>query len=47
LKFKTHGRKARSIFRYGFDHLRRILCNLQSPAQQIAFRQVIQLLSCT
>jgi hypothetical protein len=47
LKIKTHGRLARSIFRYGFDHLRRILCNLASPAQQIAFNQVIQLLSCT
>ena len=47
LKIKTHGRLARSIFRYGFDHLRRILCNLQSNAQQIAFRRVIQLLSCT
>lgn len=47
LKIKGHGRKARSIFRYGFDHLRRILCNLTSTAQQIAFRQVIQLLSCT
>lgn len=47
LKVKAHGRKARSIFRYGFDHLRRILCNLASAAQQIAFRQVTQLLSCT
>ena len=47
LRIKKHGRLARSIFRYGFDHLRRILCNLTSPAQQIAFRQVIQLLSCT
>ena len=28
LKIKKHGRMARSIFRYGFDHLRRILCNL-------------------
>jgi hypothetical protein len=47
LKMKKHGRLARSIFRYGFDHLRRILCNLQGHTQQIAFRQVIQLLSCT
>jgi hypothetical protein len=47
LKLKKHGRMSRSIFRYGFDHLRRILCNLQRPTQQIAFRQVIQLLSCT
>lgn len=47
LKIKVHGRKARSIFRYGFDHLRRILCNLTSHTQQIAFRQLTQLLSCT
>jgi hypothetical protein len=47
LPVKKHGRKARSIFRYGFDHLRRLLCNLSSRTQQIAFRQVIQLLSCT
>lgn len=47
LKIKKHGRLARSIFRHGFDHLRRILCNLASAAQQLAFRRVIQLLSCT
>lgn len=47
LKTKKHGRLAKSIFRYGLDHLRRILCNLADRLQQIAFRQVIQLLSCT
>lgn len=47
LEIKKHGRPARSIFRHGFDHLRRILCNLQSAAQQLAFRRVIQLLSRT
>jgi len=47
LKVKRHGRKAKSIFRSGLDHMRRILCNLASATQQIAFRQVIQLLSCT
>jgi hypothetical protein len=47
LKIKKHGRKAVSIFRHGFDHLRRILCNLTSDAQQVAFRRVIQLLSRT
>ena len=47
IAFKQHGRKAKSIFRYGLDHLRRILCNLANAVQQIAFRQVIQLLSCT
>ena len=47
LKIKKHGRLAKSIFRHGFDHLRHILCNLQSIAQQVAFRQVTKLLSCT
>jgi hypothetical protein len=47
LKLKKHGRLAVSIFRHGFDHLRRILCNLTSITQQVAFRQVIKLLSCT
>jgi hypothetical protein len=47
LKTKKHGRLAVSIFRYGLNHLRRILCNLSDRFQQIAFRQVIQLLSCT
>lgn len=47
LTTKKHGRLSRSIFRYGLNHLRRILCNLSDRSQQIAFRQVIQLLSCT
>jgi hypothetical protein len=47
LQIKKHGRLAKSIFRHGFDHLRRILCNLTSTAQQVAFRRVIQLLSRT
>ncbi len=47
LKLKKHGRLCKSIFRHGLDHLRHILCNLQSLAQQLAFRRVIQLLSCT
>jgi DDE family transposase len=47
LKIKKHGRLAKSIFRHGFDHLRRILCNLMSPPQRVAFRRVVQLLSCT
>lgn len=32
LKLKKHGRKAKSIFRYGFDHLRRIVLNLEQEA---------------
>lgn len=47
LKMKKHGRLAKSIFRYGFDHVRRILCNLSDYSQRIAFQRVIQLLSCT
>ncbi len=47
LKTKNHGRLAKSIFRYGFNHLRRILCNLSDRFQTIAFQQVTQLLSCT
>jgi hypothetical protein len=47
LKIKKHGRLAKSIFRHGFDHLRRILCNLTSTAQEVAFRRVVKLLSCT
>lgn len=47
LATKKHGRLAKSIFRHGLNHLRRILCNLSDRFQQIAFRQVTQLLSCT
>lgn len=47
LATKKHGRLAKSIFRYGLDHLRRILCNLSDRLQRIAFYRVIQLLSCT
>ncbi len=47
LTIKQHGRLCKSVFRHGLDHLRRILCNLQSLAQRVAFRRVIQLLSCT
>ncbi len=47
LRIKQHGRLCKSVFRHGLDHLRRILCNLTSFAQRVAFRRVIQLLSCT
>lgn len=40
-------RKGLVQFRYGLNHLRRILCNLADRFQQIAFRQVTQLLPCT
>lgn len=42
---KTHGRKAQSIFRYGFDHLRRILFDLHE--HEADFLQSLQFLSCT
>ncbi len=46
ISIKNHGRKAKSIFRLGFDHLRRILLN-PSPLYEDDFRQALQLLSCT
>jgi hypothetical protein len=42
---KKHGRKAKSIFRYGFDYLRRVLLNIEQ--HQTQFQQALQLLSCT
>lgn len=45
LKIKSHGRKAQSIFRYGFDYLRNILVNLNEKIDD--FINVLQLLSCT
>jgi hypothetical protein len=45
LKFKKHGRKAKSVFRYGFDHLRQIMLNLYQ--RQAEFRTVLDFLSCT
>jgi len=45
LTVKKHGRKAKSIFRYGLDHLRNILLNLEQKMSE--FMQVLQFLSCT
>ncbi|MCC0177894.1 transposase [Waterburya agarophytonicola K14] len=42
---KKHGRKAKSIFRYGFDHLRSIFLNLDEF--QTDFLQSLEFLSCT
>lgn len=47
LRVKKHGRKCKSLFRHGLDHLRRILCNLTSVAKLADFRRAIQLLSRT
>lgn len=45
LKLKKHGRKAKSIFRYGLDHLRNILLNLDQKMSE--FIDVLHFLSCT
>jgi Transposase DDE domain len=46
IPIKKHGRKARSIFRVGFDHLRGILLNLSITANS-DFTDVLRFLSCT
>jgi hypothetical protein len=45
ISIKKHGRKAKSIFRYGLDHLRNIVLNFEQKANE--FMQVLQFLSCT
>jgi hypothetical protein len=45
LKIKTHGRRAKSLFRYGFDYLRNILMNLNQKMDD--FLDILQFLSCT
>ncbi len=45
IPIKKHGRKAKSIFRYGFDHLRRILLNLDQLINE--FLHALKFLSCT
>jgi hypothetical protein len=45
LTIKKHGRRAKSIFRYGFDHLRNIVLNLDQKMDD--FVNTIQFLSCT
>ena len=47
LKVKKHGRLSKSIFRHGFDYLRRILCNQDCLLEQLAFQRLCRLLSCT
>lgn len=42
---KTHGRLAKSIFRYGFDHLRSIFLNLDESKAD--FLLSLKFLSCT
>ncbi len=45
LTIKKHGRKAKSIFRYGLDHLRNIVLNFEQ--KETEYMQVLQFLSCT
>jgi len=41
----SHGRRRRSVFRYGLDYLRGLLLN--PVGQRQAFRRTLRLLSCT
>jgi Transposase DDE domain len=45
ITIKKHGRKAKSIFRYGFDYLRRLLFNLEPELTD--FYHSLRFLSCT
>lgn len=45
LSVKKHGRKAKSIFRYGFDYLRNIMLNLEQKMDE--FLDALKFLSCT
>ncbi len=47
VKIKKHGRLAKSLFRHGFDYLRRILCNQESLTKRFDFIRLCNLLSCT
>jgi hypothetical protein len=47
IKIKKHGRLAKSVFRHGFDYLRRILCNQDSMTKHLDFIRLCNLLSCT
>ncbi len=47
IRIKRHGRLAKSLFRHGFDHLRRILCNQDCPTKRFEFIRLCHLLSCT
>ncbi len=45
IRLKSHKRRAQSLFRYGFDHLRRIVTNLDHRADD--FAEALRFLSCT
>ena len=45
LKVKKHQRLQKSIFRYGFDHIRSILLNIHNKVEE--YLSIIKVLSCT
>ena len=45
IKLKKHGRKAKSVFRYGLDRLRSIVTDLDLKQDDFLFS--LQFLSCT
>ena len=45
LKLKSHGRREKSLFRYGFDYIRNVLLNLDHKMSE--FLEILQFLSCT
>ena len=45
LKVKKHGRLAKSVFRYGLDHLRSIVADLDLKQDEFVF--CLKFLSCT
>lgn len=47
IKIKKHGRLAKSLFRHGFDYLRRVLCNQDCLTKRFDFIRLCNLLSCT
>ena len=46
IPLKKHGRRAKSLFRLGFDHLRHLILNPFLPNHQ-DFLHSLQFLSCT
>lgn len=45
LKLKSHGRRKKSLFRYGFDYIPNVVLNLDQKMAE--FLEVLQFLSCT
>jgi len=44
IRIKKHGRRAQSIFRYGYDHLRDILLNIREKTED--FKKMLEFLFC-